>query len=165
MPAAVGRTTTVPGSISGSGTSSTDIFSGPCHTIPFIPPPLRSECPGPIVRPPLSAWHEREGPHRRARTSPYLQWQRQKEAERRQPVQVVQVLDYVHLVAKQRVVGRVLRRDGGVYRERVAPDQRDVLPDQVFGGIPGEARPVFEEMASFRARSPPVVPSVADQNP
>src|SRR5919107_5566363 len=121
MPAAVGRTTTVPGSTVGSGTSSTDIFSGPCHTIPFMQPPLRCSFPSPIVRPTRSARHERYGPDGRAGTAPYLQWQRQKEAKRRQPVQVVQVLDDVHLVAEQRVVGRVLRGDRGVNRERIAP--------------------------------------------
>src|ERR687894_194798 len=35
MPTAVGRTTTVPGSTAGSGTSTTDISSGPCHTTAF----------------------------------------------------------------------------------------------------------------------------------
>src|ERR671913_2590469 len=49
IPTAVGRTTTVPGSTAGSVTSSTDISSGPCHTIPFILPPSSSECPCSII--------------------------------------------------------------------------------------------------------------------
>src|SRR5918997_2562297 len=60
IPVAVGRTTTVPGSTVGCGTSSTDICSGPCHTIPFMLPPLHSERRRPIIL-------RRAAPRRRSR--------------------------------------------------------------------------------------------------
>src|SRR5918998_584412 len=50
MPVAVGRTTTVAGATSGVDTSSTDISSGPCQTIPFKTSPLGSRRVTIIVR-------------------------------------------------------------------------------------------------------------------
>src|SRR4051794_18534798 len=62
-------------------------------------------------------------------------------------------------------MGRVLRRDRGVDRERIAPDERDAFVYQILGRPAGEAWPAFEEAASLRARRPPAVPSVAEKDP
>src|SRR5215207_8151491 len=109
--------------------------------------------------------HESNRPHRRARPALHLERERHEELPGRQLVQVLQVLHDVGLVSEQGVVCRVLFRAEGVDGEGVATHERNPLLDQILRRIPPEARPVLEEAHTCRAKTPPPVPTVADEDP
>src|ERR687885_2960996 len=125
MPTASGRTITVPGSTVGSGTSSTDISSGPFHTMAFTtqPPPIH-----------LESLYQDSARRGAVRARELERQARQKVLPRLHPREH-QPLEDDHVRPEQRVVGIELFILERLDREVVHPHRLHPDLDQVLRGL------------------------------